>query len=84
MGTYVNIGNYAFANIRNGEYTDKSKLIDVVNRTMPASYLIRPEKCSWLASITIRKARNTHAKFQDRGAVNEKGVLLCYIGLESE
>lgn len=29
MGTYVNIGNEAFASIRNGEYTDKSGLIDV-------------------------------------------------------
>ena len=29
MGTYINIGNYAFASIRNGEYTDKSGLIDV-------------------------------------------------------
>ena len=29
MGTYVNIGNEAFASIRNGEYTDKSGLIEV-------------------------------------------------------
>ena len=29
MGTYVNIGNEAFVSIRNGEYTDKSGLIDV-------------------------------------------------------
>ena len=34
MGTYVNIGNYAFASIRNGEYTDKSELIDIVNGTL--------------------------------------------------
>ena len=34
MGTYVNIGNEAFASIRNGEYTDKSGLIDVVNSTL--------------------------------------------------
>ena len=34
MGTYINIGNYAFASIRNGEYTDKSELIGVVNGTL--------------------------------------------------
>ena len=34
MGTYVNIGNDAFASIRNGEYTDKSGLIDVINSTL--------------------------------------------------
>ena len=34
MGTYVNIGNEAFVSIRNGEYTDKSGLIDVVNSTL--------------------------------------------------
>ena len=34
MGTYINIGNYAFASIRNGEYTDKSELIDIVNGTL--------------------------------------------------
>ena len=34
MGTYINIGNEAFASIRNGEYTDKSGLIDVVNSTL--------------------------------------------------
>ena len=34
MGSYVNIGNEAFVSIRNGEYTDKSGLIDVVNSTL--------------------------------------------------
>ena len=34
MGTYINIGNAGFQEIRNGEYVDKSGLIALVNRTL--------------------------------------------------
>ena len=34
MGTYINIGNAGFQEVRNGEYVDKSGLIAVVNRTL--------------------------------------------------
>ena len=29
MGTYINIGNAGFQSVRNGEYVDKSGLIEV-------------------------------------------------------
>ena len=32
MGTYVNLGNGGFSEIRNGEYIDKSGLIALINR----------------------------------------------------
>jgi len=34
MGTYINIGNFAFQRARNSEYVDKSMLIAVVNSTL--------------------------------------------------
>ncbi len=34
MGTYIDKGNNAFREIRNGEYVDKSELIAVVNKTL--------------------------------------------------
>ena len=34
MGNYLNPGNSGFVEIRNGEYVDKSGLIDLVNRVM--------------------------------------------------
>ena len=34
MGTYINIGNAGFQSARNGEYVDKSGLIEVVNGTL--------------------------------------------------
>ncbi len=34
MGVYINTGNAGFQSARNGEYVDKSELIEVVNRTL--------------------------------------------------
>ena len=34
MGTYINTGNAGFQSARNGEYVDKSGLIDIVNSTL--------------------------------------------------
>ena len=34
MGAYINIGNAGFQSVRNGEYVDKSGLINVVNDTL--------------------------------------------------
>ena len=34
MGIYINIGNAGFQSVRNGEYVDKSGLIEVVNSTL--------------------------------------------------
>jgi hypothetical protein len=34
MGTFINLGNSGFRNIRNKEYVDKSRLISVVNSTL--------------------------------------------------
>ena len=34
MGTYINLGNRAWRNARNGEYVDKSGLIAIVNSTL--------------------------------------------------
>lgn len=34
MGAYINIGNAGFQSVRNGEYVDKSRLINVVNDTL--------------------------------------------------
>jgi hypothetical protein len=31
MGTYINLGNAGFQSVRNGEYVDKSGLINIVN-----------------------------------------------------
>ena len=34
MGAYINIGNAGFQSVRNGEYVDKSGLINIVNGTL--------------------------------------------------
>lgn len=34
MGAYINIGNAGFQSVRNGEYVDKSELINIVNGTL--------------------------------------------------
>ena len=34
MGAYINIGNAGFQSVRNGEYVDKSGLINIVNDTL--------------------------------------------------
>lgn len=34
MGMFINTGNWGFERARNGEYVDKSGLIEVVNRTL--------------------------------------------------
>ena len=34
MGAYINVGNYGFQSVRNGEYVDKSGLISIVNNML--------------------------------------------------
>lgn len=38
MGQYINIGNMDFASVRNGEYIDKSSVIQVVNDTLDTEF----------------------------------------------
>ena len=32
MGTYINKGNEGFRRARNGEYVDKTEMIDIINK----------------------------------------------------
>ena len=38
MGQYINIGNMDFARVRNGEYIDKSSVIQVINDTLDTEF----------------------------------------------
>jgi len=74
MGNYLNPGNSGFAEMRNGEYVDKSGLIDLVNRVMctprKLSCVSRPRRfgksfaAKMLAAYYDRTC-DSHALFDD-------------------
>lgn len=61
MGLYINIGNVGFKTARNGEYVDKSGLINVINNTLFTERRFScVSRCRRFGKSIYDKAQKTH------------------------